>query len=150
MTSIALDSNLLVLFCLGQASERYIGAHERIEAYSNIDFKDLLDFVSGFDVILSTPYALAEVSNLLNISKKRTKDRRVIRAFKFLIDLIEEISVSSRTVVARDEFSSFGVTDTAWLEYLGPNTIFLSADESLVNYAKAQGKQAEWFCPSRS
>jgi hypothetical protein len=147
--AVSLDTNLLVLYCIGIASERYISTNKRVANFSVEDFRFISDFLTSFDVIVSTPYSLAEVSNLLNVSSRRTSDWMVVEAFVEVIKKIDEIQVSSKSVILRDEFADFGLSDCAWLEYLDARTVFVSTDEALVNFAQAQGKQAQWFKPSK-
>ncbi len=72
----------------------------------------------------------------------------MVQSFINIVENIHEIGVITKTVCLRDDFAAFGLADAAWLEYLSDDTLLLSADEALSNYAKALGKKAEYFCPS--
>lgn len=149
MKRVSLDTNLLVLFCVGSADEASIVTNKRLQNYSIEDYRGLAGILSSFDALLSTPHSLAEVSNLLNISQRRATDRRLVQSFVDVIELIQEIQVAAKPLSIRSDFAIFGLADSAWLEYLDDNTLLLSADEALVNYASSLGKKAEWFRPSK-
>ena len=91
---------------------------------------------------------LAQVSDLLKISHKRTHYREIVMTYRRLVALVEERSLPSAQLCLKDEFMSFGLADTTWFLTLNDNTMFYSADEELVNYALAFGKRAVWFRPS--
>jgi hypothetical protein len=112
------------------------------------NFRDLVDFSSSFEALISHANSREQVSNLPNISQRRATNRRVVQSFINVVENIHEIGIVTKTVSLRDDFAAFGLADAAWLEYLSEDTLLLSADEALVNYAKALGKKAEFFCPS--
>ena len=148
MKLLALDTNLMVFFCIASADEKHIGEHKRISNYTSSDFEYLKDAVGQVDGLVSTPYAMAEVSNLLNISEKRRIDFKILAQFRGLVECSFELPVSSRHCIELSEFATLGLTDVAWLEYLDDNTVLLSTDEPLISYARSMGKMAELFCPS--
>ena len=148
MSAVALDSNLLVLLCLGRSSLRHVGAHKKIKSYSLTDFYTLLEIIGAYDTLVSTPYSLAQVSYLLDISEKKPRNRDVALAFRYVVAQIEERYTPSLETTYRDEFDSFGLTYTNWLLTLDNDITFYSADNALVNYAIAHEKSAFWFRPS--
>ena len=148
MISLALDTNLMVFLCLARADTRHIGQHKRISHYTIQDFRSLQGIMSQADELVSTPYSLAEVSNLLNVSLKRKIDLRILSSFASLIAGIQEVAVNSSYCSSSVEFSIFGLTDVAWLHHLDTDTILVSTDEKVVNYARSMGRNAEWFRPS--
>lgn len=149
MTGVALDTNLMILLCLGQSSRRHIGRHERIKNYTPSDYDTLLDLASQCDVIVSTPFSMSQVSDPLNISHKRPHNREIVMTYCKLAAMVDERFVPTAELCIRDEFNSFGLADTAWFSTLDDDTMFYSADEDLVNYARALGKRAIWFRPSK-
>ncbi len=104
--------------------------------------------MSQADELVSTPYSLAEVSNLLNVSLKRKIDLRILSSFASLIAGIQEVAVNSSFCSSSAEFSVFGLADVAWLHHLDTDTVLVSTDEMVVNYARSMGRSAEWFRPS--
>lgn len=149
MIGVALDTNLMILLCLGQSSRRYVGHHERVKNYTPQDYENLLTIVAQCDTLVSTPFSLSQVSDLLKISHKRAHNREIVMAYRRLVALVEERSLPSAQLCLQDEFMSFGLADTAWFLTLDDHTMFYSADEELVNYAGALGKRAMWFRPSK-
>jgi hypothetical protein len=148
MISLALDTNLMVFLCLALADKRHIGQHKRISNYTAQDFRSLVGIIGQADELVSTPYSLAEVSNLLNVSLKRKIDLRILNSFAGLIIDTQEVHVNSAYCAHSPEFSVFGLTDVAWLHHLDAETVLVSTDEVLVNYARSMGRSADWFRPS--
>lgn len=148
MTSLALDTNLMVFLCLALADKRHIGRHKRISNYTVQDFRSLVGIISQADELVSTPYSLSEVSNLLNVSLKRKIDLTILRSFAALIADTHEVGVRASHCANSPEFSVFGLTDVAWLYHLDPKTVLVSTDEMLINYARSMGRKADWFRPS--
>jgi hypothetical protein len=149
MRSVALDTNLFVLLCVGTASLSFIESHKKTSAYSVADFEKLKRIVGGFSRLVSTPYSLAEASNHLNIAERRPLNRPFAKSFAFYTNLLEEVQVSARICAERSEFVKLGLTDTAWIEHIDNETLLLSADAGFVSYARACKLNAEWFQPSR-
>jgi hypothetical protein len=147
MKFLALDTNLSVLFCLGNANRKNIGVHSRISSYSFKDFDLLCEIISAFDRLIMTPYAFAEISNILNISAKRHVDSKLIMQFQQLAIMADEISIVTQDVVQDPAFQIFGLTDAAWTMALNPEIVFYSADAALVRYMADRNIQAQWFPP---
>jgi hypothetical protein len=149
MRIVALDTTLMILLYVGTYSRAKIEEHKRLGSYASKDFDELLAVVAEYDVLLSTSASLSQVSDLLNFSHKRPHNRKLASVFCALVALIEEKFIATVEACNRDEFASFGLADTAWFLALEEDVAFYSADQALVNYALALGKQAKWFKPSR-
>jgi hypothetical protein len=149
MKLLALDTNLIALFCLGRADRKSIGTHNRIRSYSSKDFDLLCETLSSFDRLVMTPYAYAEVSNILNISAKRLSGSRLISEFQLYTLMSDEIEVVTRNIVTQPAFQIFGLADAAWISCLDRKTVFLSSDAALVRYMADRDFAAQWFPASR-
>ena len=144
---IVLDSNLLLLFVVGLASQGYIAAHKRLQAYSTDDFVLLQRILSAARKVVVTPNILTETSNLAGqiAEPARTHIYRVLKALVEDALAVEEQYVESRQAVARDEFTRIGLTDSAILEITTVSHTLLTVDLDLYLAALKQGYKAENF-----
>lgn len=130
-SSYFVDTNLLVLFVVGNVDSSRIPRHNRTRAYTVDDFKKLSRMLADVKQILVTPNILTETNNLLD------GDERMAEMLRKLIctSYIKEIYVKSRMVVERDEFRRLGLTDCGLLEVITPETPLLSDDFDLTRTA---------------
>ena len=63
-TGIIIDTNLLLLYLVGQYDQNMIGSFKGTLSYSEEDFKIVLGVLARFKKIIITPHILAELSNL--------------------------------------------------------------------------------------
>lgn len=126
---LLLDSNLLLVLAIGRIDPHRLGQSPRVKAYSAADYQMLQDYSAIFPLRVTTPHILAEVSNHLD-----NIDTRLLRALNAaLIDWspVRESWTPATTLVARGEYSSLGLTDSAILQAARPRTLVLTADREL-------------------
>ena len=125
------DTNLLVLFVVGNVDSSRIPRHKRTRKYTVDDYKKLSQMLANVEQILVTPNILTETSNLLD------GDERMAEMLRKLIctSYVKEIYVKSRMVVERDEFKRLGLTDCGLLKVITPETPLLSDDFDLTRTA---------------
>ena len=138
------DSNLLLLFCVGIHDPDEIERFKRTRTFLKTDFELLSKFLAVFDKIITTPNTLTEVSNLSNQLGEHLKPA-YFKSFADQIELIEEFYVSSRTICASASFLRYGLTDTSIIEVVRDRYLFLSDDFRLVGYMQKQGIDAVNF-----
>ena len=63
---VLLDSNLLLLLCVGSFRRQEIGRFKRTAQYGACDYDLLVDFLSRFKSVVTTPNVLTEVNGLSN------------------------------------------------------------------------------------
>lgn len=143
MQRIAIDTNLLVLFCVGSIKRGLIATHKRTRAFSAEDFDELKAVIAGADRFVTLPYVIAEVANLLDRDANwATRIAPILAAF---LELADEAGVSSRSVISMPQIGWLGLTDSAWVDALHDDTLLLSADKRLVSAALQAGKHAALF-----
>jgi hypothetical protein len=131
------DSNLLLLFCVGAHDPDEIEKFKRTRTYLKTDFELLSRFFAAFDRIITTPNILTEVTGLSNQLNEHLKSS-YFKSFAKQIEVIEEIYVPSRTVCAAESFTRYGLTDAS-IFALGYQYLFLSDDFRLVGYLQRMG-----------
>jgi hypothetical protein len=90
VSSVALDSNLLLLFVVGSASRDYIAKHKRLKAYAASDFDLLLERLGVVSSILLTPNTLTETSNLIDHIGEPARSH-IYRTLNALLSLPESV-----------------------------------------------------------
>ncbi|MGB5685752.1 MAG: hypothetical protein WBM35_08070 [Candidatus Electrothrix sp.] len=112
MSSVLLDTNLLLLLVVGLYDENLIENHKRTSNFTKEDFALLKKSIAHCRVIWVTSHCLAEVSNLL----KQNRANRNNKLMAFLNESVSQFKEShiEKTIVFKQEcFSRLGVADSA-------------------------------------
>src|SRR5262249_46180546 len=108
---VLVDSNLLVLFLVGQVNKRRIAKFKRTRDFTVGDFDLLADLVGWFGRLIVTPHVLSQVSDLTNLDgKERLQIRRLVKS---MIEEMAEHYNPSQTLVTDPIFDRLGLTDAA-------------------------------------
>jgi hypothetical protein len=148
MTAVALDTNLLLLFIVGEATGRVAG--KRLKAYTDDDLEVLRSCLRGVERLVATPNVWTEVSNIWDFGIEG-EFRREIQ--QFLTDLIRnslEIAVPSKDVIDDPDFERLGLTDCIWLSVLDRGTTLVTGDVALCDAALSRGLKAVNFTHLRN
>lgn len=143
MRKVALDTNLLVLFCVGSLGRARLESNKRTRGFTLGDFRSLSSFLEGADKLVTLPYVMAELSNLLD--KERDWPTAYVPLIRQLLHECEELTVAAKDVFATAPIDWLGLTDAAWIALLDDETILVSADARLVAEALRVGKAALAF-----
>jgi hypothetical protein len=143
--NVALDTNLLVLLCIGTTRPALLGRHKRLKAYSKNDHVGLRRQISGAEKLVVLPYAIAEVSNLLD--KDDLWPSVYVPFFRELVANAEEISADSANILSKSTTGWLGVTDSAWVHLIDEATLLLTADNRLFHEAQRAGRATRLFQP---
>jgi hypothetical protein len=148
MTAVALDTNLLLLFVVGEATGRVTG--KRLKAYTDDDLNVLQTCLQGVDRLVATPNVWTEVSNIWKFGIDGDFRREIQ---EFLTDLIRntlELTTPSRDVIDDPDFDRLGLTDCVWLAVLDQQTTLLTGDVALCDAALSRGLRAINFTHLRN
>lgn len=143
MSSVALDSNLLLLFVVGSASREYITRHKRLKAYAASDFDLLLEQLGVVSSILLTPNTLTETSNLIDHIGEPARSH-IYATLNALLSLPESVEkyVPSKHASSLPELPRLGLTDCALLSLCEEGVPLITADLSLFLAAVNRGGKA--------
>lgn len=133
-----IDANLLVLFVVGSVDTRIIARHRRLTDYAVADYQTLLELLARASRIFVTPNTLTEASNLLRQHREPERSR-LMAGFNILINDSDEIVVASAQAAANPHFGQLGLTDSALLESVSPQTPLLTVDQDLYLAVLATG-----------
>ena len=145
-SSVALDSNLLLLYIVGCASRDYIAKHKRLKAYSTEDFESLIKELSAASSVKVTPNTLTETSNLIDHIAEPARGL-IYETFESFLALPEsdEQYVPSKHAAAAPELPRLGLTDCVLLRLCADGVPLLTADLPLYLAAVARGAAATNF-----
>ncbi len=145
--AIIVDSNLLLLFLIGLFDKRSITSFsERLSRYSIEDYDYLITLVKD-KIIVITPNIITEISSLSGKFKRRKE------FFEFLgnyIPSLNELYVQSSSVVIKNTFVKFGITDATIIELSKQGITTLTDDFDLFYYLSNQSYSAINFTQLRS
>jgi hypothetical protein len=107
---ILLDTNLLLLYLIGNLRATAIKTFPHTKQYAAEDYSLLAKVVGLFRAVVTTPNILTEVSNLSG--KLNEADLRAFReGFKGAIEILVERYCPSGLAAQSPAFSKFGLTD---------------------------------------
>lgn len=125
---ILVDTNLLLLYLVGNCDRSLIGRFKRTRSVYNVDDFDILKlFIEQFPKIIATPNILTEVSNLAGQLKGAARTS-VFLALSQVIERIDERYVASRAVAKEPLFPLLGLTDLGIAEVVRGNYLVLTDD----------------------
>jgi rRNA-processing protein FCF1 len=129
---LLVDTNLLLLFFIGDLNPRLIVNAKRIRKYTIGDFELLKDFMESFDSIVTTPNILTEISNLTEFSGKIRTD--YFKRFGISIAKFDERFFAAKSFSSEDYFEKFGLTDAAIIHSARNKYLVITDDFPLSNY----------------
>lgn len=137
---LLLDTNVLVLLCVGLADRDHVSSHKRTDAYQVEDFDLLVTLLGRFTGVMTVPHVLAEASNLLHTGFGVRRSAPLGKLEEF-IARVEEMQLPSTEGLSVAEFSKLGLTDAILIaasEQVGTATT-LTADVHLYLALERRG-----------
>jgi hypothetical protein len=141
---LLLDSNLLLLLLVGSVEPELIVRFKRTRQFLMRDYELLLDFTSQFQVVVSTPHILCEVSHLAAALHGDHRATFFVRMGQ-MIERLDERNVAGRIIAADDYFQRLGITDTAIALLSTGDLLALTVDATLASCVAARGGAAVNF-----
>ena len=136
-SGILLDSNILLLYCLGAVDPSQIPKFKRTQQFVVEDYFTLTSVLSMFRNIVTTPNILTEVSNLSGHLADPLRST-YFRFFAEAIKLLQEQQISSVSVASGDEFARFGLTDAVLHKVAIQGYLTLTDDFRLSQYLNSK------------
>ncbi len=128
--ALVLDTNLAVLYFVGQTNVKYIEKHKRLRGtFDAIDYI-LTSTMARADRILFTPNVLSETSNLIRYIEEPLRGE-IASLFGAVVGRAEERFVESKIAVSRRECKRLGLTDAVLLEVADTGAVLLTVDVDL-------------------
>lgn len=152
---ILLDSNLLLVLVTGIFDTRLLGKFKRVAGYTGEDHTLLVQTVSRFGTLLTTPHLLTEVGNLANNSFPECVRADWSIAFAGFLQaagvrsVVEERWIEGASLALRQEFPRFGITDAA-VSACACDALVLTQDYRLSGWLRSVGVDVLNFQDLRS
>lgn len=147
---LLVDSDLLLVLCVGSVDRNLVREFKRTNAYSENDYDILCRFVGFFQKIFTTPNILTEVNNLgRNLKGKRRNEFQ--KAFSRITNSLLEQYTESRAAVNIPIFRDCGLADsvTFCVSQSSRGCLLLTDDLQLAGKVRKNGGAALNFTQLR-
>jgi hypothetical protein len=128
---ILVDSSLLVVYLVGSFDRRHLVNCRAIKSsFTNEEFQLLARIIGQFDVLITTPHVLTEVSNLAG----RLPARLHVpfrRFFAAVLNQLTEENAAAADLSLAPHFVRFGIADTA-ISLVAPGKYFVLTEEAAL------------------
>ena len=136
MRDVIIDTNIFILFLAGQINENRIKNYTRNSLYTKEDYYFLLNLLSNYDRIITSPNILTEVDNILNRITGEDKYKYLILVKTIYKQTIEKY-IKTETISQNWYFDTLGITDSSILMMAKESELLISGDSSLCDHAKS-------------
>lgn len=128
---LIIDTNLLLLLVIGAVEGgRHIRNSDRLNAFTTLEYDNILKIMAEYDDIFITPYIATEVSNLIDLDgHARTLAYEI--AQNLFSKEFKKIEVDLATDCDSEFFGRFGITDASLIN-LAPDYYILTSDHRLL------------------
>lgn len=130
---LLVDTNLLLLYLVGEVEPRLVPAFKRTREYTVDEFLLVKAIVESFSVVITTPNILTEVSNLAGHLEGKWQPR-FFAILAERVKTLQEEYVPARQAVGAAIFQKLGLTDSAILLACQSGYLAFTADFPLANY----------------
>jgi hypothetical protein len=125
---VLIDTNLLLPLVVGGFNPEHLHKCRGTKNFTPGDFEMLRKFVGWFDLLITTPHILTEVSNLA-LKLPETLHSDILVAFRVLLNgPIRERHHPCRELANDQAFLRFGLTDTA-IAMVAPGKYLVLTDD---------------------
>lgn len=125
---ILIDTNLVLLYIVGSIDILRIREFSRTAMFTGDDFYRVSKFIDYFDLKITTPHVLTEVSNFIG----NRQDLPIL--LKTYIEKSKEISLESSEVSKNNAFLKFGLADTAIIDTAKNSYLVFTDDGPLYGF----------------
>lgn len=138
---VLVDTNLLLLYVVGQYDTSRITQFKRTSQFSVDDYHLLCRVIGGFATRAATPNVLTEVSNLAAQLGEPAR-HNCLRQFSTQIPMLDERYIESRDAATHDRFAEIGLTDAALWLAASTGLLVVTDDFRLYGLLTSQGIDA--------
>ncbi|MEG4516209.1 MULTISPECIES: PIN domain-containing protein [unclassified Microcoleus] len=135
---ILIDTNILLLWFVGTVNRERISKFNRTEKFVPEDYDSLVQILSYFNKIVTTPNILTEVNSLANQLGEPERSQ-CLSVFAEGVARLNESYLESTEVVRTDSFTKFGLTDCSIINLAKNKYLVLTDDFKLANYLQTLG-----------
>lgn len=136
---ILIDTNILLLWFVGTVNRERIAKFKRTEQFLPEDYDLLVQILSYFSKIITTPNILTEVNSLANQLGEPERSQCFAIFAQGVATKLDEFYIESQTAVSEEKFTKFGLTDCGILNLASNRYLVLTDDLKLANYLQKSG-----------
>ena len=111
MSSVLIDTNLLLLLIVGLYNKDLISVHKRTREFTPKDFDLLVKCINGYKILWVTSHCLAEVSNLIRQTNEK-QAKELMTCFSGFIAKAKESHILKENIFKSSTLTRVGVADT--------------------------------------
>jgi len=130
---ILIDTNILLLWFVGTVNRERISKFNRTEKFLPEDYDSLVQILSYFNKIVTTPNILTEVNSLANQLGEPERSQ-CLSVFAQGVARLNESYLESQEVVKTESFTKLGLTDCSIVNIAKNKYLVLTDDFKLANY----------------
>ncbi len=134
LRGLLVDTNLLMLYFVGEFVPDQISKLRRTRKFGFADYALVKTFMERFEVKVTTPNILTEVSNLLGNDIPYGLRNSFFQQLQSSFGLLDEPYLTSKAGAASTSFAHFGLTDSVIAEIARGRYLVLTDDFPLANY----------------
>jgi rRNA-processing protein FCF1 len=139
---VLVDTNILLLLFIGSFDRLLITKFKRTgDRFTVDDFDLLLNLLTQFERVVTTPNILSEVNGLSNQMGEPIR-ARFFSDFARKIPLLDEQYVASSQAAQVEAFPKVGLTDSAIIHLVRGNYLVLTDDLTLYGFLEKAGIDA--------
>ena len=138
MSSILIDTNLLLLLIVGLYNKDLISVHKRTKEFIPKDFDLLVKYINGYKILWVTSHCLAEVSNLIRQTNKK-QAKELMAYFSCFIAKAKETHIPKEIIFKNGTSTRLGVADTGLIIKSKRVTCVLTVDFDLYKEISNRG-----------
>lgn len=132
--ALLIDTNLLLLYLIGNLNPRFIAAFNRTRQFLFDDFLLLKKIADSFSGIVTNPGILTEVSNLAGSDLKGGRRGQFFAELAEEVQLLTEEHIPSAQACDSGAFTKFGLTDSAIILAGKDRYLTITTDAALAGY----------------
>jgi len=125
---LLIDTNVTLLYLVGSLDVNLVRKLGRTGMFTENDFEKVSKFIDYFDLKITTPHVLTEVSDLID---NRVDLQAVL---KFYIETSQEIFLESLNLSKKETFLKFGLADTSVTFTAKDSYLVLTDDRPLYGF----------------
>lgn len=125
---LLIDTSILLLYIVGSFDINLIRTFKRTQMFSENDFEIVSKFIDYFELKITTPHVLTEVSDFID-------NRQILQSvLKVFIESAKEIFLESLELSKEESFLKFGLADTSVTYSAKDRCLILTDDKPLYGF----------------
>jgi rRNA-processing protein FCF1 len=133
---VIVDTNVLLLYLVGSFDPNLIRNFKRTAGFTEEDFDLVNSFTNSFEMRVTTPHILTEVSDLIG----NREELHIL--LKEYLNFSDEKFLESKKIAENPAFNRFGLADTAIVDTAKDSYLVFTDDGPLYNFLTNIGVDA--------